>query len=76
VSEIRCLLSNRSARTVFLLQDETGSIVIKKKEAKFNVLDLSAGKFVIVTGVVNVPPEGGHEIDATRISVRKRPGQE
>lgn len=60
----------------FLLQDDTGSIVINVPEGKFEKLDLSVGRFVIVKGAVDAVEGTVNEIDADDVSVRKRPGEE
>ena len=59
----------------FFLQDDTGSIVINVPEGKFEKLDLTIGRFVIVKGLVDSVNGTVNEIDATDISVRKRPGE-
>ena len=58
--------------TDFLLQDDTGTIVVEAAEQKFRAMDLSVGKFLIVTGTVQVLSEEGRQIDASRLLVRKR----
>jgi len=59
----------------FIMQDDTGSIVIDVEQAEHKALELSPGKFVIVTGRVNAKPEVGNEIVAQRILARKRVGE-
>ncbi len=61
--------------TGFVLQDNTGAIVVDHEAGRYKSLDLSIGRFLIVTGLVKGNTGNDKSIQATRVLVRERPAE-
>ncbi len=61
--------------TGFVLQDNTGAIVVDHEAGRYQSLGLAVGRFLIVTGQVKSDSGDSKSIQATRVLVRERPGE-
>jgi len=60
--------------TGFVLQDNTGAIVVDHEAGRYQSLNLTIGQFLIVSGLVKGDSSDSKSIQATRVLVRERPG--
>jgi uncharacterized protein YdeI (BOF family) len=58
-----------------ILQDNTGAIVVDYDTPRFQTLDLTIGRFLIITGEVQSTGETDKSLKALNIYVRGRPGE-
>lgn len=61
--------------TGFVLQDNTGAIVVDHEAGRYATLGLTTGRFLIVSGTVKTDGGPDKSIQATRVLARERPGQ-